>query len=94
MDHSAADRELSKNTLDNHSTTAKCFSHSFKLTALEMLTVAGTENVDLREVSLLVPMRSVLITLDCHYMIARQLIGMIKCINVNTNTSRENAPLI
>lgn len=36
MHHSMADRELSENTLDNHSTTAKCFSHRFKFTALEM----------------------------------------------------------
>lgn len=33
-DHSMADRELSKNTLDNHSTTAKCLSHSLNLDKL------------------------------------------------------------
>lgn len=40
-----AERELGKNTLDNHSTTAKSFSHSLKLdklTALGNVTVAAT----------------------------------------------------
>lgn len=50
MDHSVADRELSENTLDNLSTTAKCLAHSLNLdtlTALENVTLADKQNVKL-----------------------------------------------
>lgn len=49
-DHSTADRELSKNTLDNHSTTANCLSQCLtvdKLRALENVTVLDTWNMKL-----------------------------------------------
>ena len=45
MGHGIADRELSKNTLDNRSNAAKCLSQSpklHKLTDPENVTVAGT----------------------------------------------------
>lgn len=48
MDRSVADRELSKNTLDNHPTTAKSLSHSHKLgraRALEMLQSQGLREI-------------------------------------------------
>lgn len=45
-DRSMADRELSENTLDNHSTTAKCLlSQTRSRQTLENVTVAGKQNV-------------------------------------------------
>lgn len=41
MNCSMADRELSKNTLDNHSTTANSLSHGNKLGKLRAVTVSG-----------------------------------------------------
>lgn len=89
-DHSVADRELSKNTLDNHSSTAKSLSHSLnleKLTALENVSVAGKWNAKLvREVSLLILIMEILIIFnDRHYITAHQLINMMKKLQLQNN---------
>ncbi len=79
-DHSAADRELSKNTLDNHSTTAKCLSHS-QTHSSRNVTVAGSWNVKTGSRGFCAGSEAVNANFfnDYHYItIAHQLINMMK----------------